>query len=197
MVNQDTEYQYDVFISVKSSFLFEKWIVERFMPIFEEFLCEDSLTVLGRRPKLFFFRDTLKPGDPWPEDLRNAIKKSCIAIALCTPTYFATRWCLVEFHSFLNRVVEQGARVLIPISIYDGESFPEYARSIQAMDISEFVIDGEAFEKTIQYVEFQKKMRVLSDIVAQRLKVAPAYQDWPIIDDVPEHVEQKIQLPQY
>jgi hypothetical protein len=174
-----SRYRYDIFVSVKSDDVFSDWLRTRFLPLFSAYLRQDVIVKCGRQFEgYFFYEQALRPGDPWPEELRMAIKTSRVAVALCSPEYFFSDWCLTELHSFMKR----GKKVLVPVSIYDGEAFPQEVREIQNSDLSKYVIVGEGFTLTKGYVDFQEKLKQLSSDVAVRIFEAPPYSDWPIED---------------
>jgi hypothetical protein len=173
------DYRYDLFVSVKRDDIFGDWLRTHFLPLFSAYLKQDVIVQCKRQfAGMFFYEKTLRPGDPWPDELRAGIKTSRVALALCSPEYFFSDWCLTELHSFLGR----GGKVVVPVSIYDGEAFPKEVRDIQSSDLSNFVIVGKGFIVTERYVDFQDKLRQLSKDVATRIFEAPAFADWPIDD---------------
>jgi TIR domain len=175
------EYEHDIFICIKNSAIYRPWLETCFIPMFTNFILEDTIAFLGRAPKIFYYGKSLNAGDPWPDDLKSAIQRSRVALALCSPAYFYSHWCLTEFKSFHKRHELVGARVLIPIRIHDGDNFPGWATgAIQFTDFSRFVIDGDGFKLTSLYVEYQKELKDLSSLVAARLKSAPPFREWPI-----------------
>ena len=125
----------------------------------------------------------------WPSELREAIRGSRVVVALCSPEYFYSKWCLTEFASFQKR-----GKVVIPVSIYDGDAFPAYVKEIQAANLSEYVIVGEGFRRTERYVQFQDKLKQLSKDVARLLKQAPKYSDWEVVETYPDGEEPDIPL---
>jgi hypothetical protein len=173
------KYHYDIFVSVKRDLVFGDWLRTYFLPLFIAYLKQEVIVKCKRQFEgYFFYEKALRPGDAWPEELRLAIKTSRVGVALCSPEYFFSDWCLTELHSFLKR----DKKVLVPVSIYDGEAFPKEVQEIQKSDLSQYVIVGEGYVKTARYVDFQDKLRELSRDVAVRISEAPLYSDWPIED---------------
>jgi hypothetical protein len=171
-------YQYDIFISVKNDDVFREWVEGTFLPLFETYL-KNEIIVACQRPwqKYFYYKKSLQPGDPWPQELTDAIQGSRVAVALCSPEYFYSDWCLTEFYSFLGR----NHKVLVPVSIHDGKGFPQDAKNIQAADLHDYVVVGEAFKVTAGYVKFQKEVQALAERVAMLVAGAPPHQMWPIV----------------
>ncbi len=171
------DYRYDVFLSVKRDDIFGDWLRDHFIPLFFAYLRQDVIVKCNRQfAGRFFYEQTLRPGAPWPDELKEGIRQSRVGLALCSPEYFYSDWCMTEFYSFLNR----GSKVLIPVSIYDGEAFPKVARNIQSADLSDYVLVGKGFKDTERYIYFQEKLKTLSKDVAARIGAAPQYCDWPI-----------------
>jgi TIR domain len=183
------DYRYDIFLSVKRDDTFGDWLRSHFIPLFFSYLKQDVIVKCHRKfSDYFFYEQTLRPGDPWPDELKDGIRRSRVALALCSPEYFYSDWCLTEFYSFLNR----GGKVLVPVSIYDGEAFPKDARNIQSADLSQYVLVGKGFKDTERYIEFQDKLKTLSKDVAERIGAAPDYCDWPIEEKTVAEAEPEI-----
>lgn len=183
-------YKYDIFLSVKSDKTFDEWVADTFMPLFESFVRQDIISECQRLPLgsaggMYYYRKALAPGDPWPEELREAIQCSRLAIALCSPEYFYSEWCLTEFYSFLERTRLKKAKVLVPISIHNSSSFPADLKGIQRLELADYVIVGPGFKETKKYTLFQEELKTLSKNVARLVKEAPLFEEWPIIAKQP------------
>jgi hypothetical protein len=187
------DYSYDVFISVKRDLTFADWVRGTFLPLFDSYLRQDVIIECRRQlvGDIYYYERNLQPGDLWPHELTIAIRSSRVAVALCSPEYFYSQWCLREFHSFLSR-----GKALVPVSIYaDGNAFPEEVKQrIQAADLSDYVINGEGFRRTDRYVELQEKLRQLWKQVARIIGQAPGFKDWELVDTLPPAEEVTIPL---
>jgi hypothetical protein len=188
-----TEYEFDVFLSVKDDAIFNEWVRDVFLPLFTSYLKNDIIETCNR-PTLgvFYYGKNLELGDPWPTELRDAIRGSRLALALCSPEYFFSRWCLTELHSFLARAKSKTAKVLVPVSIHDGAAFPEEVRQIQVGNLASFVVVGEGFKSTKSYSSFQTELKALSKRVATLVAKAPPFEDWQVIDRYPPGAEPEI-----
>jgi hypothetical protein len=188
------DYKFDVFVSVKNDEVFGQWLRDHFLPLFESYLKNDVIVECHRPIKgIFYYKKSLQPGDPWPDELREAIRESRVAVALCSPEYFYSKWCLTEFHSFLERGRNANAKVVIPASVHDGEAFPEEARNIQAADFSSYVIVGPGFAETKRYTEFQEHLKEFSKRVAKLVHDAPNFAAWPVVEKSVPGEEPEIQ----
>jgi hypothetical protein len=189
-------YEYDVFISYRRQRLKTEWLVDMFLPLFEEYL-GDEIAERMQRPlgRIFFDQreidpalrefDNLRgiePGANWQASLRQAIKTSTCMLGVWSPTYFFSDWCNVEWRSFLRRQELTQLQTIVPISIRGGSGFPADARLQQRIDLSNYNFIGEGFRRTELFVELQRHVRSLATAVARTIELAPAYQDWPIVD---------------
>lgn len=179
-----SDYSYDIFLSVKSDITFGEWVSTIFIPLFKSYVHQDIIAVC-KRPTLgiFFYENSIQPGDPWPNELRDGIASSRVAVALCSPEYFYSEWCLTEFHTFWERGKSKNKKLLIPASIYDGDGFPtDVKANLQFEDFSTFVIVGEGFRLTKKYSDFQEELKKFSRRVAELVRNAPDYEAWPLIE---------------
>ncbi|MBN2089924.1 toll/interleukin-1 receptor domain-containing protein [candidate division KSB1 bacterium] len=184
-------YKYDVFLSYPHG-LAEQWVVNYFLTLFKWHL-EGSL---GRSPEIFIDREGIASGDSWPLRLKKAISLSRSLVAIWTPSYFRSKWCMHEINLMLRRETDEGFRtpenpdgLILPVCISDGQTFPEFAKNIQYSDFRDFMLIGPAFEQSIIYIEFQKKIRGWSEDVADAIEHAPAWKaswlDYPLVP-IPE-----------
>ena len=185
-------YIHDVFISYKRDPFKDEWLLEHFMPLFSYFVREEIAAECGRLPERIFFDQTdvsaasrtfdqhgIEPGQQWRDALAQAIKTSRCLVALWSPMYFFSEWCLIEWESFRLRT-GGGQPLVIPMRVHDGESFPKPAKDLQAPDFSDFVIIGPGFKQTKAYPEFQQKLRGFARAVAKGVAQAPAFADFPL-----------------
>lgn len=186
-----TGYKYDVFISYKRDQFRSAWLNEYFVPLFSDMLQEDIASVSGREAEGLFFDQTqvpdqtrklngIEPGDDWQAALRTAIKASRCVVCLWSPRYFLSQWCRVEWQSFEQRA--PATKLVVPMSVHDGKSFPEAARKLQFPDFSKFVVTGAGFKKTRKFVTFQDRLKLFSETVAQCVHAAPPFADFPVIE---------------
>jgi hypothetical protein len=193
----DLSYRYDVFVSVKWDDLFGAWVRDDFMPVFLPHLKNSVIAKCDRDfAGIFYYKDDISYGQNWKNRLKEAIPYSRCVIALCSPEYFRSRYCMLEWNSFSDRAQSVNADLIIPASIHDGQSFPQYARDIQVGELQDFVIPGSGFRLTAQYATFVARVRELADCVAARVQAAPEFQAWSIADEDALKPAEKPQIPQ-
>lgn len=192
-------YKNDVFISYKRDTFKDEWIADTFMPLFLYYVREEIAAACQRNTIGVYFDQTavstdfrkldqhgLEPGDEWRKALRDAIKTSRCVVCLWSPLYFLSRWCTIEWQSFRDRGTAAGKKLVVPMSVHDGESFPDDARGYLPNDFnfSDFVIIGEGFKKTEDYPKFQKGLKSFAITVARCVRDAPEFGEFPVTDYV-------------
>ena len=121
-------YKHDILVSVKWDPVFAEWVREYFLPLLKTYLKQAVIVECGRQFEgLFYYKEDIEPGEKWKSKLRHAIKESRCALALCSPEYFYSDYCLLEWHSFSLRGRLMGKNLIIPAAIHDGQAFPDYA----------------------------------------------------------------------
>ncbi|MBN8685328.1 MAG: toll/interleukin-1 receptor domain-containing protein [Chitinophagales bacterium] len=170
-------YQYDVFISYRS--VTKKWVTETFLPLFHTHLRE---AIGGREPDIFIDTKRIENGDAWEQRLKNALAHSKTVVAVLTPSYFHSEWCAREFSVMRQRAqahgllsVENPGGLIAPVSISDGEYFPEFVKTLQQEKLHDFYNTAEAFCKTDKFVDFENKVKDWVHKVASIINHAP---DW-------------------
>jgi len=173
-------YDFDVFISYKRGRLREEWLNTIFRPHFEEQLEE----AIGKKPTIFIDSIDIPPGVEWPDYLATALSKSRCMVAILSPSYFGSEWCLKEFKAMYFRqnelrkknLLAKDHAVILPF-VKQGpmEAFPDFIDRIQLLDYSRFNIVGEGFKNTTLYVEMQQKIQQDARKTATMIKAAPEW----------------------
>jgi hypothetical protein len=201
-------YQYDIFLSYRRSPLRSEWLTEHFVPLFWDIVREEIAAETGRAPAGIFFDQSdlseetrkfdqygIEPGENWRNKLRGAIKSSRCMVALWSPLYFHSEWCLIEWKSFAERHrSSEHPDLLVPISVHDGDRFPSDAQAAQYIKFGDFVFVGPGYKKTEDYIEFQKQLRNLATRVARVVAGAPPWEDWSLYEAV--HTPAEVVIPQ-
>ena len=193
------DYEYDVFISYERDGIASDWITEHFLPLFRYWLRQNIREKCGRPAQHIFFDRSqtddfpqkmklelagIRPGADWDKSLREAICVSRCMVGIWNPTYFDSHWCNIEWESFDRRAQATGKTTLVPTRFHDGNSFPERAAKIQAIDLSEYTIIGQGLVNSRKYEPFQDTVKRLAVRVAEAVRDAPAFQPWPVADDI-------------
>ncbi len=169
-------YEYDVFLSYAEGKKgqFGAWTRNHFLMLFSLHL-EGSL---GRPPTIFSEREGMAEGGPWPARFKHALIRSRCMVAIWSPSYFQSSWCWCEFHAMLEherllglRTTEKPWGLILPVTISDGKHFPPEARALEdsVFDCRNFLRVGEAFEKTPRYLDFEDRVVMWAERVAEAI----------------------------
>jgi hypothetical protein len=186
------DYEYDVFFSYKRHNLTLEWTrsVHRRLQFW---LSQE----VGREAKLFVDEDCIETGERWPERLRESLKQSRCMVAVWSPMYFQSDWCVSEWRSFLERekrlsMVSHG--LIAPVRFHDGEHFPQEAREVQWTDVAQYTSTLPAFWASPRALDLEDKLKELAQSVAKIIRSAPPFApDWPIVE-APAAGSEKIEL---
>lgn len=175
-------YEYDVFLSYTHAYPFGDWVHKHFLPFFKAYL-ENTLS---RPVTVFVDRTGITSGDAWPLRLKRALARSRCLVAIWSPSYFRSTWCLYECAVMLHRERQLGYRTIanpqglvLPITVFDGEHFPGFAKGIQYLDCKKYARVGDGFLKTERYIDFQDCLAGWVEDVAQAVASVPLWRkEW-------------------
>lgn len=177
-------YRYDIFLSYPRAGHAGEWVHEHFFPLLRDCLAGQ----LPRAPSIFV--DTkLEPGVQWPDELRRALLDSRLLVAVWTPPFFLSEWCMAEWTSMLareDRLRAQGnlphRGLVYPVVYSDGQHFDQRAKLTQYQtSLSSFTSPFPSFRQTSGYTDFHAAMvTIAQEIEAQLAQVPPWEGDWPI-----------------
>lgn len=126
----------------------------------------------------------------WPLNLQRALQRSRILVAVWSPPYFRSQWCVAEWQSMRVREQMLGwstptrpLGLVYPVVYADGLHFPEEAKATQyRRDLSQWGFPRPQFQDTTEYQELWKCMREVAAEIAARLPSVPAWEnDWPTV----------------
>ncbi len=174
-------YAFDIFFSYKRNRLTRAWheeVKERVC-----FYVRNELSLSENEFNVFFDTETIEAGDIFGDDIRDALKRSKCLVAIWSPDYFTSNWCLSEFHSFIERQKTRTNKLIIPASYHDGEHFPDLAKQIQFKNFNSYASTISAFWNTAAAVEFDKELKIFSKDIASKIRNAPNFDDnFPIVE---------------
>lgn len=182
-------YEYDLFVSYRRTDNVQEWARNHLVPRLRRCLVDE----LGRDPAIFFDTDQ-DPGTHWPENLRRALQRSRLLLAIWSPPYFHSRWCLAEWKTISAREdvlglggSERPLGLVYPIRYSDGARFPTEAQSIQQeMIFKKWRYPDRQFAESQLYLGFHKAVVKLAERVAERLDAAPPWDPaWPVVEPDP------------
>ncbi|AXX31228.1 hypothetical protein APASM_3863 [Actinosynnema pretiosum subsp. pretiosum] len=126
-------YQFDVFLSYRRSGQGNAaaWVRDHFHRMLVDCLADE----LGRTE--VFIDLEVETGVEWPSLLRDALARSKVLVAVWSPPYFHSPWCLAEWWTMEagERALAGTTRLVYPLRYSDGELFPEEAKLRQHFDV--------------------------------------------------------------
>jgi TIR domain-containing protein len=181
------DYKNDVFISYTHLGAVYNWI-----PYLYDLL-EDWLPYhLSYKPKIYIDR-RIEAGTHWPSELQHELKMSRCLLAIWSPVYFNSSWCIAELESFRARErllgIGKGQKTLgliYPVLFTKPlKKPPEYLplklKKIQYYDLSDWTITSPGFKSTALHVDFEQQVKILCPVLAKMILSAPKWQaDWPV-----------------
>jgi cellulose biosynthesis protein BcsQ len=173
-------YEYDLYFSYARSELTTEWVDRQLLPLMQKHLEFE----LAETVKVFFDRAQITAGQDWAGAQRRALLQSRLLLAIWSPQYFKSRWCLAEFETFRRRSQLVDRNLIVPLTVHNGELFPPEALAMQWADFKEFMIVGRAFNRmTERYVRFEEAVGNLCRQIKSQLNSVPAFNPkWPIIE---------------
>lgn len=163
------EYKYHVFLSARSSPVVEQWVEDYLIKYLTEWLTQE---LGGETAQLYWYKN-------YPErTVIEALRGSCCLVAVWSPAYFRSDWCVAEWQSFRMRGEEchKGPNhFVLPILWHDGEKFPPATQGVTAADFKNFTLTGAAFERSERFLYFQIAVQNLAREVALVVGQAPAF----------------------
>lgn len=176
------DYVYNVFISYNYSTPLKKWVNGPFKELFEYYL-ENAL---NDDPRVGMFEREAKAGDYWPNRLRDMLLRSKVLVAICSPGYFRSGWCLSEWESFRLReqlLKRDGLRV--PLLHNDGQHYmvQHQVEWIQHVDFRECAFFIGDYNQHPKGIDFEQRVITLANMVAQQVMNAPLFDpNWPLAE---------------
>lgn len=173
------DYLYDVFVSYKRHDLTTYW-VDGVIKRLAFWLTEE---LGGQKAKLFFDKESIEIGDPWPAKIQQGLRTSRCMVGIWSPQYFRSRWCVSEWQSFKERGQLLEKNLIAAVRFHDGDSYPPEAKKIQQIDVRRYTSTLDGFWKTDRAVEFEDKLKELAKDLARIVLSAPPFeQDWPVVN---------------
>jgi predicted transcriptional regulator len=150
---------------------------DTFLPLFTQYIEE----TLNRDIDIFLDTTSVAGGSAWQNKIKNALVYSKCMIAVWTPAYFRSQWCVKEFSVFHKRqttlkylTLEKPEGLIIPIQLFDGTHYKKYLDHIQALDCRNYNRVGTGIKKTALYIELQDiLMKWAKDVAAVIENIPP------------------------
>jgi hypothetical protein len=176
-------YVYEVFLSYRRGVIHSQWLVEHFVPLFKDRLREEIAEECNRDAgDLFLDVNEVQPGMSVGGKVVDGLKTARCLVALLSPSYFRSQWCLVEWDSFRTRSHSERRELVVPTILSQGTTVRRAVGDTMWADFSEYTIIGEGFRRTERYVAFQDEIKRLAKRVATVIANAPAWKDFSVCD---------------
>jgi hypothetical protein len=176
-------YEYDVFVSYRRTGNVQKWTSNHLVPRLRDCLEGE----LDHDPRVFFDTEQ-EAGTPWPENLMRALQRSRLLLAIWSPPYFRSRWCLAEWKTITAREQvlgggQESLALTYPIRYSDGKKFPDEACNVQQeMIFKDWNYPDPQFAQSELYLGFHSAVVTLAERIAERLDDVPPWDpDWPVV----------------
>ncbi len=177
-------YTSDIFISYRRRGDVEQWVQLHFRDRLQQTLTN----LMGDEPRVWIDVEQ-EQGTPWPENIRSALLGSKLLIAIWSPDYFRSEWCMAEWKSMMARqdyVRKNGSQMppalVYPVRYSDGDSFHPDAKLIQCRrDFSQLNYPFETFRDSLKYMDFHDAVHGIAEDLTRWLVDVPPWQaDWPV-----------------
>ncbi|MDN5217355.1 toll/interleukin-1 receptor domain-containing protein [Fulvivirgaceae bacterium BMA12] len=189
-------YVYDLFFSYRRvNIPEEKEYGLRWIRTFKSRIAYWLHLELGYEPKIFF-DEAIETGQIWRDELKNGLKTAKVMVAIWNPPYFNSKWCCAEWQSFELRAQEViGSKVLFPVKVFDGDNFPEKAKSREWKDYVALFSNEEYFWKGPKALQLEDEVKVFSKLLAKSIRNPPQFSDFKLAP-LPESskVQPKVKL---
>ena len=125
-------YRYDVFVSYTWRVpRAQQWVRDVLHPPLLDFL---ELEAKISRDRVFLDEREVRPGMEVETAVHAALCDSRVLLAVLSPQYFDSGWCLTEFHTMLERQQATGKQVIYPIAVWDGDRYAAVAKALVLRD---------------------------------------------------------------
>lgn len=171
-------YQYDVFISYRRSGpgTAAQWVHNHFYDMLVNCLADE----LG--DTAVFMDRQVETGTHWPTLLRQALARSKMLVAVWSPPYFTSSWCLAEWQTMLARERVLGGRTQLVYSLgyADGKNFPGEAKERQCRSVHKVSNPFPAFVGSHRQADLHDEVRLIAGELVELLERVPPWQsNWP------------------
>src|SRR5271166_2721303 len=130
------DYEFDIFFSYKRNETSNPWHTG----------LKDSLAhwvseeLDGKHVSIFFDLEDISVGSRWKAKIINGLCCSKCLVAVWSPDYFRSRYCVAEWLTFDMRSKITQRDLIAPASRHDGQNFPIDARALQIAKFNEYAL---------------------------------------------------------
>ncbi len=173
-----SDYSYDVFISYRRNGNVADWVQRHLVKVLSNCLTDE----LEREPTIFL-DVRMDTGTLWPTELMNGLQRSRVMVAVLSPQYFRSSWCLAEWETLARREAATGhiGRLIFPLTFSDGDRFPPSALDRQCRSMKPWAYPYPQFSESLDFLPFHDEVRSIAVEIARRLDSVPNWSgDWPV-----------------
>jgi TIR domain-containing protein len=201
IIGRVSGYEFDVFVSYSRRGCAQQWLMNHFLSRLENCLFDQGADA----PKVFFDR-SMRKATHWPSELQQALHRSKIMIAVLTPPYFRSPWCVAELRSMRQREKMLGLAdpgrpqgLICPILYSDSDWFaPEEGLNRSWWDFKALATPDPVFQESRDYPSFHRLVsEFAADLVSLLDQVPPWRADWPLIDPPDPLLQPQPKLPRF
>lgn len=184
-VKGSNDYLYDVYVSYyRGGGIIGEW-TQQFVRTLQEWLTIE----LPEEPQ-FFYDASPSIGLRGDAVELEAIRRSKVMLAVLTPAYFASNWCVFEWSCFAERKRRGGARteLILPLVVRGRASLPSPVRSLDAIDAGALLEFGRPHESGRSLSPTQAFiLKHTVEALASMIRAAPRFRaEWPVVPDEAE-----------
>jgi hypothetical protein len=194
-------YEYEVFVSYRRRDPVLSWLNNHFFPKLSHWLPQFWPAEMAS-PRLAK-NDQMEVGSRWPERLVEMHSGSRCMVAIVSPEYFRSAWCVSEWRamqareSFFGLATKSRTRGLIYPVLFCGDAsvLPRDAAARQWFDFTKLNFPDEVFRYHPTYVDFDQAVQDVARELVGMIKSAPDREAWPEIDAPPSLARPPVSLP--
>jgi TIR domain len=173
-------YEFDIFFSYKRNAYSSAWHTG----------LKDSLAhwvsegLDGEAVRIFFDIEDINVGARWKSKIVSALCSSKCLVAVWSPEYFRSKYCVAEWLTFDKRSKLFNRELIAPASRADGQFFPIDARALQIAKFNDYALYATKFWETGYAAEFEIQLvKPFALDVAKLIRQAPDFaEDFPVVD---------------
>jgi TIR domain. len=129
-------YRYELFISYTWRVpRAQSWVRDVLAPPLYDFL---ALEANIDKNSVFLDDRVNRPGIDVEQSVHEALRDSKVLLAILSPQYFDSGWCLTEFHTMLDRQNTTGQHIIYPLRVWDGNKYSADARNLNPLDFNKW-----------------------------------------------------------
>ncbi len=184
-------YQYDLFISYTWRVArAQSWVRDVLSPLLIEFFQLEA----GRDKSRVFLDDrVVRPGMQVDQTVQDALLASRVLLAVLSPQYFESGWCLTEFHTMLNRQQQTNQRIVYPLAVWDGTKYPDDVRNLNPLNYNQWG----TLERGMPRKRFSDTIVTLVKELDQLITDSPDHDPNWVVNVIPDPGEAHVERQKY